>query len=78
MATKLTLVVAGDIPGASAKVLVEESFDDVLDKAYPTMPAQTSIEERGRRVFNKSDGSGRVLIPSGNIAWVEENAEEES
>lgn len=77
MATMLTLVIAGDEPGASKKVFVEESFDDVIEKVYPIQSAMTGMEARARRVFTKADGTGRVLIPEGNIAWVSENVDDD-
>lgn len=75
MATKLTLVIAGDEPGTSKKVYVEEPFDHVMDQVLPTVPAMTPESARLRRIFNKADGTGRVMIPEGNIAWIEENAD---
>lgn len=55
---------------------VEETFEECRDKVFPVSTPGPNEGHQLNFTFNKSDGSGMVLIHPMNIICIEENPED--
>ena len=80
MATKITTNIAGDVEAGKSQVFyVAETFDECMDKIYPTSSPGSAIEARGNMVFRHYlDSEKRLTIHGQYIAFIEENCEPET
>ncbi len=77
MATKITTTVGNDYTaGVSSSYYVAETFDECMDKIYPTSSPGSAIEARGNMVFTDYlDPHKRLCIHGQYVAFIEENCE---
>lgn len=77
MSTRIILCTSSKQEGLGDRVDVVEDFDTVFEHIYPTQNPASNLEARSNFVYNKADGSGRVLIHPSNVSVVEENPQDE-
>lgn len=75
MATLILLNVQGAGSDQPASYLLSESFDEVIEKLFPTRQAASALEERSNFVFAQTNGE-RLFVHRNSIMTVEENIEE--
>lgn len=76
MATKITLGIEGSTKEGATTILVQESFDEALEKFWPLTTSGSSLESRTNNIFLKANGK-RVLIKTPSIILIEEDWDEE-
>jgi len=73
MPTGIILSIASPFkPGTSMKVVVNESFDEVMNKCSPVSAPTSSLEHRQNLFYTTLNGRG-IMIPPGLISFVEED-----
>lgn len=71
MATRLTLSVAGDEPGVSKVVDVDESFDRCLDLVIPLEQPSSALQARERVTLTQA--GSRIFVRPEVVAVIEED-----
>jgi hypothetical protein len=75
MATLILLNIQGVGSDKPADYMLKESFDEVIEKVFPTRQAASALEERTNFVFTQTSGE-RLFVHRNSIVTVEENVEE--
>lgn len=76
MATLILLNIQGVASELPATFMLTESFDEVIEKIFPTRQAASALEERTNFVFTQTNGN-RLFVHRNSVMTVEENVEEE-
>ncbi len=71
MTTFITLDIAGDEPGCSRQIQVEEPFDRVLDLVVPSLQGDRSLLHRSNLILT-AVGGGRLLVRPEHVLLIEE------
>lgn len=58
-------------------VIVEETFDEVIEKFWPLQPAGSNLEARTNNIFHTHPDGKRVMVKTPSIVLIEEEYEDE-
>lgn len=72
MPTRITLGIEGHSSDGSTKIVVKESFDEVMEKFWPLQTPGSTLQGRENNIFTTMDEK-RIMIKTPAILLVEED-----
>lgn len=74
MPTRITMGMDAISRNGSRTVIVQESFDTVIEKFWPINPAGSNLEARSNNMFTSMDGK-RIFLKTPSIIMIEEDVD---